>query len=428
MNMRDDDLELSSLASLAAQEDFVSNLKHRHRTGTIWALFFLLATIIGIITLTALLLDILNDTSGYAVIGFKTPPASLTGGVPLDQLSAEQLTQILQDHVSRGRFNTLQKEKSLESRSVAELVKVVTQEVVKPQVQETYSLFESIFYKNKIFTEASEKYPGEFIVFRSWFNNEFLATPQSSEPLYAGIRTAILGSLWIIAIAMLVAFPLGIGAAIYLEEFAKGKQSRLNSIIQTNINNLAGVPSIIYGLLGLAVFVRVLEPLTSGKIFGLTADTVTANGRTVLSAGLTLALLILPVIIINAQEAIRAVPGSLREAGLGVGATKWQTVWSHVLPVALPGILTGSILAMSRAIGETAPLVVVGASTFITYDPSSLFSRFTALPIQIYQWTTRPQDEFHNLAAASIIALLLLLLSLNATAILLRNRYSRRYL
>ena len=428
MNMRDDDLELSSLASLAAQEDFVSNLKHRHRTGTIWALFFLLATIIGIITLTALLLDILNDTSGYAVIGFKTPPASLTGGVPLDQLSAEQLTQILQDHVSKGRFNTLQKEKSLESRSVAELVKVVTQEVVKPQVRETYSLFESIFYKNKIFTEASEKYPGEFIVFRSWFNNEFLATPQSSEPLYAGIRTAILGSLWIIAIAMLVAFPLGIGAAIYLEEFAKGKQSRLSSIIQTNINNLAGVPSIIYGLLGLAVFVRVLEPLTSGKIFGLTADTVTANGRTVLSAGLTLALLILPVIIINAQEAIRAVPGSLREAGLGVGATKWQTVWSHVLPVALPGILTGSILAMSRAIGETAPLVVVGASTFITYDPSSLFSRFTALPIQIYQWTTRPQDEFHNLAAASIIALLLLLLSLNATAILLRNRYSRRYL
>ena len=428
MNMRDDDLELSSLASLAAQEDFVSNLKHRHRTGTIWALFFLLATIIGIITLTALLLDILNDTSGYAVIGFKTPPASLKGGVPLDQLSAEQLTQILQDHVSRGRFNTLQKEKSLESRSVAELVKVVTQEVVKPQVQATYSLFESIFYKNKIFTEASEKYPGEFIVFRSWFNNEFLATPQSSEPLYAGIRTAILGSLWIIAIAMLVAFPLGIGAAIYLEEFAKGKQSRLNSIIQTNINNLAGVPSIIYGLLGLAVFVRVLEPLTSGKIFGLTADTVTANGRTVLSAGLTLALLILPVIIINAQEAIRAVPGSLREAGLGVGATKWQTVWSHVLPVALPGILTGSILAMSRAIGETAPLVVVGASTFITYDPSIVFSRFTALPIQIYQWTTRPQDEFHNLAAASIIALLLLLLSLNATAILLRNRYSRRYL
>jgi phosphate transport system permease protein len=172
--------------------------------------------------------------------------------------------------------------------------------------------------------------------------------------------------------------------------------------------------------------VRTLEPLTSGEIFGV-VDPTTANGRTVLAAGLTLGLLVLPIVIINAQEAIRAVPRSLRNASYGVGATKWQTVWSHVLPNAMPGILTGTILAISRAIGETAPLVVVGASTAISFDPSSPFSKFTTLPIQIYQWTSRPQDEFRSLAAAAILVLLVLLLSLNASAVLLRNRFSRRF-
>jgi phosphate transport system permease protein len=179
-------------------------------------------------------------------------------------------------------------------------------------------------------------------------------------------------------------------------------------------------------LLGLAIFVRAFEAITSGTVFGLVDDPTTANGRTIISAGLTLGLLILPLIIINAQEAIRAVPNSLRLASFGLGATRWQTVWNHVLPNAIPGILTGTILSISRAIGETAPLVVVGASTFITVDPSGPFSKFTTLPIQIYQWTARPQDEFRNIAAAAIIILLILLLTLNATAVLLRNRYSRR--
>jgi phosphate transport system permease protein len=195
---------------------------------------------------------------------------------------------------------------------------------------------------------------------------------------------------------------------------------RINEIIQTNINNLAGVPSIIYGILGLAIFVRALEPITSGAALGL-ADPTTANGRTILSAGLTLALL-----IINSQEAIKAVPQSLRQAGMGLGATKWQTIWAHVLPNAVPGILTGIILSISRALGETAPLVVIGASTFITVDPTGPFSKFTTLPIQIFQWTARPQDTFRNIAAAAIIVLLILLLTLNAAAVLLRNRYSRR--
>jgi phosphate transport system permease protein len=169
-----------------------------------------------------------------------------------------------------------------------------------------------------------------------------------------------------------------------------------------------------------------MEPITSGALFGAVESGATANGRTILSAGLTLGLLGLPVIIISAQEAIRAVPSSLRQASYGLGATRWQTVRSHVLPNAIGGILTGVILSMSRIIGETAPLVVVGASTFITTDPTGPFSKFTTLPSQIYQWTARPQDTFRDIAAATIIVLLLLLLLLNATAIYLRNRYSRR--
>jgi phosphate transport system permease protein len=208
-----------------------------------------------------------------------------------------------------------------------------------------------------------------------------------------------------------------------LQEYAQ--DNAINRLIQTNINNPAGVPSIIYGMLGLTIFVRVLSSLTSGAITGY-PDADPNNGRTILSAGLTMALLILPVIIVNGQEAIKAVPASLREAAYGVGASRWQVVWHHVLPNAVSGILTGTILAMSRAIGETAPLVIVGASTYITFDPDSVFSKFTTLPIQIYQWTSRPQDEFRAIAAAGIVVLLGLLLALNAFAILLRNRYSRR--
>jgi phosphate transport system permease protein len=219
---------------------------------------------------------------------------------------------------------------------------------------------------------------------------------------------------------VLVAFPLGVASAIYLEEYAT--RSWLHRLIQTNIDNLAGVPSIIYGMLGLAIFVRALGPLTSGAAFGVSDS----NGRTLLSASLTMALLILPVIIINAQEAIRAVPGSLRQASYGLGGTRWQTVWSHVLPAALPGILTGAILGVSRLVGETAPLIVVGASTYIVSDPSGPFSKFTVLPILIYNWTTRPQAEFHNLAAAAILLLLALLLTMNAVAVILRNRAARQ--
>lgn len=319
---------------------------------------------------------------------------------------------------------------SLPARDQENMYALVQELVVAPKVVDTWPLIDSLFKQEAIVAEAAEKFPNAEVEFRSWITPDFVRKPQASDPTLAGIRTAILGSLWTIAITILVAFPIGVGAAIYLEEYATGTANpllrRVNTIIQTNINNLAGVPSIIYGILGLAIFVRLFEPFTSGAALSAAADPTTANGRTIISAGLTLALLILPVIIINAQEAIRAVPLSLRQAGMALGATKWQTIWAHVLPNAIPGILTGTILAVSRAMGETAPLVVVGASTFITIDPDGIFSKFTTLPIQIYQWTARPQAEFRNIAAAAIVVLLVLLLSMNALAIILRNRYSRR--
>lgn len=345
----------------------------------------------------------------------------------LEELSKAELIDLIQANVSEGRFRALQAQNDFESMSQEGIYDLVLADVVEQRVVRSWNLYDSVFNQAEIDQVAAETPQGEK-QFRSWLTLAFISTPQSSTPELAGIRTAIFGSLWVIFITITVALPLGVGAAIYLEEYAAtvGNPTlrRINGIIQTNINNLAGVPSIIYGMLGLAIFVRVLEPITSGTLFGL-ADPTTANGRTIVSASLTLALLILPLIIINAQEAIRAVPQSLRQAGMGLGATKWQTIRAHVLPNAIPGILTGNILAMSRAIGETAPLVVVGASTFITVDPSGPFAKFTVLPIQIYQWTARPQDEFRNIAAAAIIVLLILLLTLNATAVLLRNRYSR---
>ena len=400
------------------------NIKGRRRKGSIWRWILQLSTMIGIIALMALLLNIINGAFGYAVLEAKVDPATLAvNGIPVEEQGKEQLIGVLQSKLSSGAFNKLERDQPFAERSRANVYQLVIERLVKYDIKASWQLWDSLTRSSEIKATFARDYPNAQLRFISWFTADFVSRPQSSEALTAGVRTAILGSLWTILFTLLLAFPLGVGAAIYLEEYAT--DNRLNRLIRTNINNLAGVPSIVYGILGLAIFVRTLEPLTSGELFGL-VDPTTANGRTVLAAGLTLGLLVLPIIIINAQEAIRAVPQSLRKASYGLGATKWQTIWSHVLPNAMPGILTGTILAISRAIGETAPLVVVGASTAISFDPASPFSKFTTLPIQIYQWTSRPQDEFRSLAAAAILVLLVILLSLNASAILLRNRFSRR--
>ncbi len=400
-----------------------ANLSARRRTGAIWRTIFQLSTLIGIIALGALIFTIIDKSFGYVLFVYEVDPAELAvGGTPLEQLSREQLIQVFQQNVSAGVFRNQQRIQPLAERSREDILRLINEYVLEPDIVQTWSLYDSLFNRDQVLFRAQQVEGGQ-LVFTSWIDPQFLTSPQSRDPLFAGARTAILGSLWIIVVTIVVAFPTGIGAAIYLEEYAG--DNWFNRFIQTNINNLAGVPSIIYGMLGLAIFVRTLGSLTSGAAFGFT-EPASGNGRTILSAGLTLALLVLPLLIINAQEAIRAVPNSLREASYGLGATKWETVWHHVLPSALPGMLTGDILSISRAIGETAPLVVIGAATYITSDPGSIFSRFTTLPIQIYQWTSRPQAEFRNLAAAAILVLMVLLLTLNTSAILLRNRFSRR--
>ena len=401
-------------------ESFRQSLSGRYRTANIWQGLFFSALVIAILSLIALLYNVIDGAFGYVAFEYKNDPAEFTSK-PLDDLNKQELLDILTANLSSGAFKKLDNEKAMEKRSRSDLYTLVLERLVQIDTKQTWSMTDSIFRASAIKAEVAKKYPKAKLEFRSWLTPVFLITPMSSKAEFAGVRTAILGSLWMVGIAILFALPIGTGAAIYLQEYA-GKNF-LNRVIQTNINNLAGVPSIVYGMLGLAIFVRAFEPFTSGSMFGVTDS----NGRTILSAGLTMGTLVLPLIIINAQEAIKAVPDSLRQAAFGVGATRWQTVWHHVLPNALPGILTGSILAVSRAIGETAPLIVVGASTFISLDPEGPFSKFTALPIQIYQWTTRAQSEFHAIAASAIIVLLILLLTLNATAILLRNRVQRKY-
>lgn len=235
-------------------------------------------------------------------------------------------------------------------------------------------------------------------------SGEFLTSFASRFPERAGIKAALAGSVWILGLTALMAFPVSVAAAIYLEEYAPN--NRWTRLIQLNVANLAGVPSIVYGMLGLALFVRA---------FGF--------DRSVISGAMTLSILILPVIIIASREAIRAVPDSIRQAAYGLGATRWQVVRTQVLPMAMPGILTGTILALSRAVGETAPLIMVGAVGFIAFTPTGLNDPFTVLPLQIYNWISRPQAEFREIAAAGILVLLVLLMTMNAAAIFLRNRF-----
>ena len=587
---------------LPGEKAFFRRLELRHRRGRIGRLFNTVSVGVAGLALVALLFNVANQAFGTIGVVNTIEPASLTEGRQLDDLSKDELALILADHAG-GKLRVWIRDtisqvdaRRFTKASVAEIVadphvdpaiagellknispqqqaalladyadhgtlrNLVLEKVVEQQVIASFPLVEAIFNFDAVTAEIEgpilEAYKRredrddakvEIIRFHSWLDSDFLRTPMSSTPALAGVRTALIGSLGLMAVVVLAALPIGVGAAIYLEEYAQN--GFVNRLIETNVRNLAGVPSIIYGMLGLAIFVRALAPFTSGMIFhynfdaptvetvieriapafdgaigvddgvissqsevvaapaiervvstflrfgtpsltmhgnssirdmsdslaaalDMVVDTVEArpnadydierrgeyyrfdlpaaapisseaygqlmaslvrinsfspNGRTLVSAGLTLALLILPIIIINAQEAIRAVPFAIREASFGLGATRWQTIWKQVLPAALPGIMTGTILSVSRAVGETAPLIVVGAATFLVTDPSSPFSQFTALPIQIYQWTARPQGQFADIAAAAIIVLLALMLTLNAAAIILRNRYSIRF-
>lgn len=584
-------------------ETFATRLQQRHQRGSIGKWFNFASIAIAIVALIALFANVANEAFGTVGIVNTIEPEVLTDGRPLDALDNLELATILADNIG-GRLRVLIRDNmsvvpvdAFTSSTVAEVVgddavdpaiadmllkdieleqqaqlmadymstsdlkRLVLIEVVEQQVIASYPLSDAIFnfdaISEEIIGDDLDQYKETFgiegdldvriVRFYSWLDAEFISTPMSSTPALAGIRTALIGSIGLMLVVILVALPVGVGAAIYLEEYAT--DSFVNRLIETNVRNLAGVPSIIYGMLGLAIFVRALAPFTSGLMFQYNFDVPTPetvinnrlapifddglvfaddtisnetdlsdetigdiisiylkygtptmtmtgstdirelanamgdalntsvdvvevgaddthdieirgdyyafelpddvpvdretfdalmenlvrinafapNGRTLISAGLTLVLLILPIIIINAQEAIRAVPYAIREASYGLGATRWQTIQNQVLPAALPGIMTGTILAVSRAVGETAPLIVVGASTFLLTDPTSPFAQFTAMPIQIYQWTARPQGQFADIAAAAIIVLLALMLTLNAIAILVRNRFAIKY-
>ncbi len=456
---------MTSLLNIT-QDQYKQKLQARQTQGVLYTYLYRSSLVVAVLSLIVLALTVLNQNFGLVVVQYKIDPTTLSDE-PLENLDKNQLGEILQQNAPRrilvlvrdtlaavapDQFTTLNLDQALgnvvfpeginpseqkitdlsddqvlallvENSTPSEMLTFVNTEVVGVDILKTYSFYESASNRAAIDAETTEKFPEATIEFRSWLSGRFLQNGQSANVNDIGVRTALIGSLWIMLVTILTALPLGVGAAIYLEEYAT--DNAVNRLIETNIRNLAGVPSIIYGILGLSIFVRALVFITSGSAFSGLGVEANANGRTILSAGMSLALLILPIIIINGQEAIRAVPRTIREASYGLGATKWQTISRQVLPAAIPGILTGTILAFSRAIGETAPLIVVGASTVLTSDPNNVFSPFTVIPIQIYNWTSRPQPEYQHIAAAAIIVLLILLLVLNTFAIILRNRYSK---
>jgi len=565
-------------------DTFKQQLARRNQTGNAWGTFFYISNFVGLAVLIILILHVSNSAIGLVVVRNTIEPSTLSER-PLQELSAEELAATLVQQMGnrvrvliRDRYSVVPNSEfvitplgeALGSTAIpegvetllinelspeqlqqilllnmgqGELLDVIETEVIRPIVVDTWNFIDSVTRRAEVEAEAAQKYPNDRLQFRSWISLDFITSSVSSSATTAGLRTALLGSFLIISITATVALIVGVSAAIYLQEYAT--DNWFNRLIEINIRNLAAIPSIIYGMLGLAVFAQALATLTGGYLFGvnlppqaaeqiitsiqtafdepaltsaereavrdaavlarkdtdtfvqlivdkIATDKINAaqkealvrlflsyripslasfsqfstpplekaredvervigtqvideshllglaenlrvygtfniNGRTVLSAGLTLAMLILPIVIVNAQEAILAVPSSIRQASYGMGATKWQTTSRQVLPAALPGIMTGVILAVSRAIGETAPLLVVGASTFIGIDPNGPFSKFTVVPIQIYQWTSKPGEDFRAVAAAAIIVLLIVMLSLNGIAIYIRQRFSNRF-
>lgn len=432
-----------------------SGIANRNGRAKLVQNFYLASLIVAMIVLVLLLFNVVNRTFGLVAQRYSVDPDQLTSK-PIADLNVEELAQILYDNVPRrllvivrdnlsqvasDAFTSTPLGQSINGQVPAEytaiaprdlpeaerneafkqllalnlsdevLTALIDSEIVKTEIATGWTLTDSLFNRGAIEATMTEKYPDSDLVWKSWLSPRFITSELSTKPVETGIRQAVLGTVWLLILTVLISFPLGVGAAIYLEEYAT--DNWFNKLIETNIRNLAGVPSIIYGMLGLTIFVRTLEGFT--------------GGRSVLSGALTMSLLILPIIIINAREALRAVPSTIREASYGLGATKWQTISRQVFPAALPGMMTGTILGMSRAIGETAPLFGI-ATTFINTDPTGPFSRFTVLPMQIYTWTGHPSELFRFNASATIFVLLVLLLTMNSVAIYIRNRASQNRL
>lgn len=391
----------------------------RKTRGRLFHLAVLLPVLIALGVLAALLIDVITDTASWQVVEPRNSGESfgfwegfaLTGSwekvVRLELAaqgeSPDEIEALLSDPEERRKFAARNRVELMWSVNGAPWRWVVSNS--RDDRVADYALFEGFGEREQLLASLE---PGQNLYLNPWLDLAFLQKNASRTPIMAGLAPALVGSLWVIALVILISVPLGIAAAIYLEEYAA--DNFLTRLLEVNLRNLAGVPSIVYGILGLTVFVRLL---------GL--------GPVVLSAALTLSLLVVPVVIIAAREAIRAVPDSTRQAAYGLGATKSQVAFKVVLPAAMSGIVTGVILAVARAVGETAPLLLVGAAVFVPRLPDGPLSQYTVLPIQIYSWVGENDPEFAHVASAGIVVLLGLLAVLYAAAFWLRRKFERRW-
>ncbi len=383
----------------------------RSRRNSLAFILLHLGAILSFLSVAILLLSVLNNVFGLVLLEYAVHPKQVYGDGEPDRLDRNQLEDILSEHLTEHLKRRMESDRPVTERDSENLIEMINRYVLAPRILEAWTLGESLFQQDAI-RRVQNSRPGTTLQFRSWLSKDFLTSPQHQEPQFAGIRTALLGSLWILGVLVAIALPIGLGTAIYLEEYARPERW-YNRLIEMNIDSLAGVPSLVFGLLGLAVFVPALASFEG-------------DGRNVLAAGMTLSILVLPVVIMESREALRDVPLSLRMAGFSLGATRWQILQYHILPASMGRIISAMILAISRAFGEAAPLIVLGTSAFLSSDPVSLLSRAVALPVQIFQWTLRPQSQFRNNAAAAIVVLLLLSLLLNSLAVFVRHRASER--
>ena len=410
--------KINDYGTIPEGEGLIKNVEGRQTKASIWKNVFFFATIFGLFVLATLLYTIVDDAFGLIAVQVAIEEKTIAapfGKTELEELTQEEMAKVLTDATgSSGALRRMNREMPFAERDQAELEDIIRVEILKEEVVQSFAFTDSLFNRATIEAEVAEKFPRAELLWHSWISWDFLTTPMNSTPALAGIRTGILGTLWVTIIAMLFAIPLGVGAAIYLEEYATDTKNplliRFNSLVQTNINNLAGVPSIIFGLFGLALFVQALN-----------------LGTSLMSAGLTLGLLTLPYMITTAEEALKTVPRSMREGTMALGATQFETIRDIVLPAATPGIATGVVLSLSRAAGETAPILFTGAAFYITGLPGHPLQEFMALPYHLYTLSTQHHDILgvRPLAYATAAVLILLVFALNLSAIVIRERARR---
>ena len=394
----------------------LSLIRVRHRVGIAWVSMLMAAAAIACVMIAWLLFGIINDAFGYVLVSYEMAPP--TG---IEEYDEAALAGLIRTDAGAGIVRRYEQEGALEDLPRPRLREIAETHVFQPSVLDTWSLSESLLRTAHIRGRLDET-EGTALRFRAWIRPSFLTQPLERRPLTTGIRTALLGTVWIVTVSLAIAFPIGVATAVFLTEYDRG--GWFSRFVRSNIETMASIPSIIYGILGLALFVRSLGPITSGAAFGV--EGTGTVGRTVLSAALTLAILVLPSIVINSRDILERVPRSYREACYAVGASRSAVVVRRVLPAVSGQLITVLFLGISRVIGETAPLLVVGAAAFISVDPQGVFSRFTALPAQVFYWSARPGLEYQRLAAAAIIVLLVLSTTINLGLRALGRHLDRR--